>query len=56
MSSSLDSQQEILQPTESGRNAYIEDDYLNVYRNMIVSVSHCAHSMSWRIEIGYVSK
>ena len=55
MSSALDSQQEILQ-LESGRNAYIEDDYLNVFRNMIVSVSHCAHSMSWRIEIGYVLK
>ena len=37
-------------------NAYVEDDYLNVFRNMIVSVSHRAHSMSWRIEIGYVLK
>ena len=55
MSSALDSEQKTLQ-LESGGKAYIEDDYLNVFRNMIVSVSHCAHSMSWRIEIGYVLK
>ena len=55
MSSALDSEQKTLQ-LESGGNAYVEDDYLNVFRNMIVSVSHRAHSMSWRIEIGYVLK
>ena len=38
MSSALDSEQKTLQ-LESGGKAYIEDDYLNVFRNMIVCPS-----------------
>ena len=55
MSSALESEQRTLQVEIDG-NAHIEDDYLNVFRNMIVSVSHRGHSMSWKIEIGYVLK
>ena len=55
MSSALESEQRTLQVEIDG-NAHIEDDYLNVFRNMIVSVSHRGHSMSWKIEIAYVLK